>query len=73
VRLLHNRFNQSLNNGKAHDETTALIGGVSGPTTYVSETNSKDTFETGSGAHAEFFYDWSWGLAFLPGRRINRF
>ena len=49
-----------------------FIGGDSGPTTLISETNYKDTFDTGYGARAELFYDLSRGWRFCLGGVYNR-
>jgi len=49
-----------------------FIGGASGPTTLLSETDYADTFDTGYGGRLELFYDWNPSLRGQLGIVHNR-
>ncbi len=49
-----------------------FVGGASGPTTLISDTDYKDTFDTGYGGRVEFFYDGSHGWRFYLGGVYNQ-
>ena len=49
-----------------------FVGGDSGPTTPISETDYKDTFDTGYGGRIEIFYDWTEEWRFYLGGVYNR-
>jgi len=49
-----------------------FIGGVSGPTTPLSDTYYSDTFDTGFGGRLELFYDWNANLRGQIGVVHNR-